>query len=76
MSNRNLSTMFPNASGTKTYAGAAARLAKVQTFLDSNNVVHCVVQRPDGTFIAVAVLHDRNSWCVSAFTSANICVTN
>lgn len=76
MRDNDLTLMFPEAKGCTTKAGADRRVARVKAALDENRVNHVVVQRPDGIWLPVAILHDRNSWMVRALCDAGFGVTN
>lgn len=59
-----INTMFPDHKGCKTQAGAQSRLDAAKPLLDHVEIqgtVHtAVLQRPDGTWIAVAILGSRS----------------
>ncbi len=76
MRDNDLTKMFPEAKGCTTKAGAERRVAKVREALDANAVTHVVVQRDDGVYLPVAILHDRNSWLLRGLIDAGFCVTN
>lgn len=74
---RNLNKLFPNANGTKTFAGAQKRLDKAtEYFADDYNFATAVVLREDGTYIAVAILGADSSYLAGHFAHQNVCVTN
>ncbi len=76
--NRNLNTMFPSSRGCKTAAAAQRRLDKVLTALgdEASDIVSCIIQREDGSHIAVVILSSTNSWMSVHFVHNNVCATN
>lgn len=74
-SRRNLNEMFPDANATKTYAGSANRLEKFLTNLE-DCPTHVIVQRPDGLFLPIVILNDKNSWLMHSAMACHCCVTN
>ena len=75
MKTTDLSEMFPEANGYKTFWGAANKLAKSKAFLEENKVIHTVVVRTDNKFIPVAILGEKNEWCAGPLAGSGICVT-
>lgn len=71
---RQINTMFPDAKGYKTAAGAQRKLETFSNLCDENNVLTCVVQRPDGVWLPVAVIGDKNEWCAGPLSGSGICV--
>lgn len=75
-----LNTLFPNAKGTKTEAGAYKRIEKVRENIhedDARFIRYAVVRRPDDTFVAIAIFtNERATWLMHYLMSNHICVTN
>lgn len=69
---------FPNAKGCKTEAGAFARIKRAQDCFSSedfNQLRFFVLQRPDGTYIAVCSIGSVPH-AISSLIHLNICVIN
>lgn len=75
MNTKTLTNMFPEVEGYKTRRGADGKLAKAMGFLTENNVLHLTMQRPDGTYLPVAILGEKNEWCAGPLAGSGICVT-
>lgn len=72
---RNLNTMFPDAKGYKTWAGAARKLEAFSVLLDENNALRVVVQRPaDGLYLPVVIIGEKNEWICGPVCGSGICV--
>lgn len=77
-----INEMFPNANATKTHKGAMARITRYfeaaggENNTDLSSVKFSVVQRPDGLFLAVAIVKDNSAWLMHGMMDHHICVTN
>lgn len=74
MRSNNLTEMFPDYKATKTYAGAAKRLAPIVEAWP--HLVHVIVQRADGLWIPIVILHhDDTEVQPMSIIHHNCCVT-
>lgn len=69
-----LKKMFPEYKATKTEAGAWKRLAPVLAF--APHVIHVVLQREDGLWVPIVILHHDDTHCMPMdVINCNCCVT-
>lgn len=74
-----INTMFPDHKGCKTAKGAQSRLDVALSGLrECADTFHsCIVQRPDGMWIAVVIVgHKTPGYVPMTCINANVCVTN